>query len=167
MWMWIGVAAAVVVIAAVAIWFFYGRQKAYLGPAPVHAPEGQVVDGFPRQLILGTPTSTTTTSAVASSSMEVFFAGITNSYSINYSTSTNQYTAEWLSSSTPATLYKQYQSYIEKNGWTITNHNDLATFKSIYATNASSGVNIVLVPQSKTSTSTNKGSKVTVTYIGK
>jgi hypothetical protein len=159
LWVWVGV--AVVVIAAIVagvVWFINRGKAPQTGPVPVHAPTGQVVVGFPQQLILGTPTSSTATSGASS-----FFAGITNSYSINYSTSTNQYTAEWTSSSTLASLYKQYQNYVAQNGLTIVNHIDTASIKGIYATNASSAVNIVIAPQSQVAPT--KGSKITVSYV--
>jgi hypothetical protein len=150
LWVWVGVAVVVLVaVAAGVTWFLHRGQSTQMGPVPVHAPAGQVVDGFPKALILG----------AASSSSD-----ITNSYSINYSTSTNQYTAEWTSTSTPAALYAEYQTYVVDNGWTITNHVDTATLKGIYAMNASSSViNVVIVPQSQTAQ--NKGSKVNVSYV--
>jgi len=156
-WIWVGVAVVVVaVVVAVVIWFMGGEQGPNLGPIPVHAPTGQVIEGFPKGLILGT--------APSSGTVTDFFAGITNSYSINYSSSTNQYTAEWISSSTLAALYAQYRAYLADNGWTITNHADTAVIKFIYATNASSSiVNIVITPQEKGAPS--KGSKVIASYV--
>lgn len=161
LWVWIGVAVVVVaVIVAVVVWFVnrgQAPQQAAVVPV-VHAPAGQVIAGFPQQMILGVSTSSSATSGAAS-----FFSGITDSYSIGYSTSTNQYTAEWVSSSTIAALYKQYQDYVTKNGFTIINHADTATLKSIYATNPISVVNIVITPQS--SVGQNKGSKIIVSYV--
>jgi hypothetical protein len=108
----------------------------------VHATAGQLIPGFPRQLVLDSA------------------ATVSNSYSINYSASTNQYTAEWVLSSSLASLYVEYQSYAKANGWTISNHADLPTLKGIYATNASStaAMNVIITPQGK-------GSTVTVSYV--
>jgi hypothetical protein len=164
-WVWVGVAVVVIIIVIAVVMWIVGREKRSLtGPVPVHAPAGQVVAGFPQQLILGAATSSASSSAnVTSSGVSSFFGGITNSYSIDYSTSTNQYTAEWVSSSTLASLYKQYQDYVAKSGLTIVNHIDAASMKGIYATNASSAVNIVITPQSQAALA--KGSKVTVSYV--
>lgn len=156
LWVWVGVAVVVlVVVIGIITWFVHRGQKPQLGPVPMHAPEGQVVAGFPQDLVMGAKT--------ASSGAESFFSGITNSYSIGYSSSTNQYTAEWTSSSTPAALYAKYQDYMTKNGWTVTNHADTTALKGIYATNASSSViSVVIVPLVPATQS--KGSKVTATY---
>ena len=161
LWVWVGVVVVVIVAVAVGVTWFFGRSpSAPTGPVPVHAPMGQVIEGFPQDLILGTATS--------SGAGTNFFAGITNSYSINYSSSINQYTAEWVSSSTPAALYAQYQDYITNNGWTVTNNADTTELYAIYATNASSSViNIVIIPQSQAAQgASDKGSKVTVSYVG-
>jgi hypothetical protein len=110
----------------------------------VHAPTGQLITGFPKELILDDASQ------------------MNNSYSINYSSSTNQYTAEWVSSSSLASLYAKYQAYAPANGWTVMNHANLPTLKGVYATNASTSVamNVIITPQGK-------GSKVTITYVTK
>jgi hypothetical protein len=150
LWVWVGIVVVVIVAGAgTIIWVVNREQTPQTGPIPVHAPVGQVVAGFPQELILG----------VATSGTEGSVAGVTNSYSINYSSSTNQYTAEWNSSSTLVALYTQYQSYIAANGWTIINQADYPTLKGIYAMNSSmAAVNIVIVSE-------NAGSKVTVSYV--
>jgi hypothetical protein len=151
LWVWIGVAVVVIVlVVAVVVWFINRGQAPQKGPIPVHAAVGQVVAGFPQELILGTATSSSDGSV----------AGVTNSYSINYSSSTNQYTAEWVSSSTPAALYTQYQNFMAQNGWTITNHADTPTLKGVYAVNTSTvaTANVVIVLSGT-------GSKVTVSYV--
>jgi hypothetical protein len=149
-WVWVGVAVVVIIVIVAVVMWIIGREKGSLtGPVPVHASAGQVIAGFPQDLILGIATGS--------------LAGVTNSYSLDYSTSTNQYTAEWVSSSTPAALYAQYQNYTAANDWTIMNHADTAALMAIYATNASSAVNIVITPQSQAALA--KGSKVTVSYV--
>ncbi len=145
LWAWIcGVIIVVALVAGVA-WYFYSATKSTTGPMAVHAPAGQLIPGFPQGLILDSA------------------AQPDNSYSIGYSSSTNQYTAEWNSSSSLATLYAEYQSYAKMNGWTITNQADGPTFKGIYATNASSSaaVNVVITSRADGS------SEVTVSYIMK
>jgi hypothetical protein len=142
-WAWVGGAIVVIVVAAGVVWHFYGTQKPVnTGPVAVHAPVGQLVPGFPPSLILDSA------------------AQVNNSYSINYSTSTNQYTAEWVSSSTIASLYAKYQAYAAANGWTITNSADYPTLKGLYATDASSSaaMNVIITTQGT-------GSKVTISYV--
>ncbi len=160
LWVWVGV--VIVAIAAVwggIYWFMHRSGQQAAAPVPVHAPEGQVVDGFPQNLILG---SSATSSASSTGGTPGILAGITNSYSINYSSSTNQYTAEWVSASSTSALYTEYTDYVTKNGWTITNHVSSPSLGAIYAVNASSSLNIVITPQSSGS---NKGSKVSITYV--
>lgn len=111
--------------------------------APVYAPQGQIVTGFPRELILDS------------------IAGVNNSYSVNYSAGVNQYTAQWNSSNSMAALYDAYEQYLPANGWTITN--DVKTqswFRGLYATNASAEVSIAISTQGK-------GSQAVVTYLAK
>lgn len=145
-WVWVGIAVVVIVVVWGGVYWFIHRGST--GPVPVHAPAGQVITGFPQDLILGTATGSAQ-SAVS----------VTNSYSIRYSSSTNQYTANWISSSTAADLYSQYQSYASANGWKVINHADTATLKAVYAVNGSSSINVVIVPQ------TSGGSAVTATYL--
>jgi hypothetical protein len=143
-WAWVGGVVVVVAIVGGVAWHFYRLAHApKIGPAPVHASVGQVISGFPQGLILG------------SSSTQP-----TNSYSINYSSSTNQYTTEYNSSSSIASLYAQYQSYVVANGWIIINRADTTSIEGLTATNASSTATLVviIVPQGK-------GSKATITYL--
>jgi hypothetical protein len=70
---------------------------------PVYAQSGQIVDGFPTQLILDKS------------------AQIIGSYSICYSASSIQYTVAWNSSSSISTLDSAYKQYLSANGWPITN----------------------------------------------
>jgi hypothetical protein len=126
MWVWVGI---IVVIIAVILFIFW--KPGSWSPAnvpqgtPAYAPQGQLASGFPQNLILDTG------------------AALQSSYSINYSTSTNQYTAQWDSSSTPQSLLSKYDAYLPANGWTITNQQAGPTLKSIYATDASASLNFV------------------------
>lgn len=146
LWAWICGVIVVIALVAGAAWYIYGVMgKPTTGPLAVHAPVGQLIPGFPPELILDSA------------------AQPDNSYSINYSSSTNQYTAEWNSSSSLASLYAEYQNYAKANGWTVTNQADGPTFKGIYATNASSSAAVNVVITSRTDGS----SEVTVSYIMK
>lgn len=113
------------------------------GPPPSYAPKGQLVPGFPKELILDAA------------------AQVSNSYSINYSASLNQYTAQWNSSSSMAALYAGYKAYLPKNGWQIVNQNTgNVSWRGIYATNGTHDVNVAIVQQGK-------GSRATVSYVQK
>lgn len=109
--------------------------------SPVFAPEGQIISGFPASLILdGSPS-------------------VDGSYSINYSASLNQYTAEWKSSSSMTALYEAYNTYLPAHGWAIVN---VATkypkIRGIYAQNASSDVSVAISAEGS-------GSQASVTYV--
>ncbi len=147
-------AAVVLVLIIAAVFFgFSGRRGVPAptttgpsGPAPTYAPKGELISGFPKELILDSA------------------ARVGNSYSINYSASLNQYTAVWSSSSSAQTLLGKYQTYLSANGWTI----PAGAAKSgkygasVYATNVSSVVNIAIAPAAA-----GKGSQVTISYVAK
>ncbi len=100
-----------------------------MGPAPVYAPQGQMIAGFPTGLILDHNVKAT------------------NSYAINYSSSTNLYVVQWDSSSSVAALYNAYLAYLPANGWTITNRfTDRPDLRGFYAVNnlTSANVNITI-----------------------
>jgi hypothetical protein len=142
-WAWVGVVVVVAIVAAWIVWRPGSSAPQPTAPVPVYAPQGQLVPDFPKGLILDSS------------------AAISGSYSINYSSSTNQYTAEYNSSSTMASLYAKYKAYLPANGWAITN--DISAYpgsEGLYASNASSDVAVAVVSQ-KT------GSQVTITYVVK
>jgi hypothetical protein len=144
MWVWVGIAVVVVVIAVViAVPHQSATPVANTTPTstpPVYAPQGQLASGFPKQLVLDTNSQ------------------VNSSYAINYSTSTNLYTTQFNSSSSMATMYANYNTYLTANGWTIarkiTSH---LTSRGIVASNATSEVLVTIVAEGK-------GSQVTVTY---
>src|SRR6267142_910019 len=124
-WVWVGIA---VVILAALVAVFYKRTPATppstTNPPgeqvnPVYAAKGQVVSGFPQNLILDSG------------------ATVNSSYSINYSDTTNQYTAQWTSPKSVAAVYTEYQTYLPANGWTIANQASVKTAATIYAKDAS------------------------------
>ena len=142
LWAWVGGAVVVIVVVVGIVWRFYGA-KAPTSLVAVHAPAGQLVPGFPQGLV-----------AVDNATQ------MRDSYSISYSTSTNQYTAEWNSSSSVGSLYTKYLDYEKTNGWTITNQADYPTLKAVYATNAA-GTETVSINIS----SRGNGSKVAISYV--
>ena len=58
-------------------------------------------------------------------------AAISGSYSINYSSSTNQYTAQYDSSNTLVSLYNSYKTYFGTNGWMVTNSSSIKSASKI------------------------------------
>ncbi len=140
-----GVAAVILIIAVAGIvWWLLGAGKGVIAsPAPIFAPQGQLVPQFPKGLILDNNTV------------------INGSYAVNYSSSTDQYTAIYDSSSTMATLYGDYQSYLPLNNWTVTGSlTTHPTFNAIAASQGSDQLQIVISTQSN-------GSQVTITYVTK
>ncbi len=124
-----------------------GQAAGPSGPAPVYAAAGQLVAGFPSTLILDNA------------------AKVSESYSIGYSASLNQYTAQWNSSSSMASLDILYQNYLSKNGWRITKQSTnrpafSPEFRGIYATNGSYDANVTIVAEGT-------GAEVTITYLAK
>ena len=148
LWIWVGVVVVVIAIAGWMVWHFEQKTAPPVasGPVPVFAPKGQLIPNFPKDLIIDSS------------------AAISGSYSLNYSSSTNQYTAEYTSSSTVTSLYKSYQSYLPKNGWTVTGSlTTHPTFNAIAAVQGNNQLQIVISTQG----GQNKGSQVTITYVVK
>jgi len=111
--------------------------------SPAFAPKGELVSGFPKELILDNS------------------AAITGSYSINYSSSTNQYTAEWNSSSSMSALYDAYKAYLPAHDWSILNDiTKFPTSRGFYVRNASSDVSVAIIAQGN-------GAQVVLTYLAK
>jgi len=143
-WVWVGVAVVVVAIVAWAVWQFTPKkQQQPASPVVTFAPQGQLIPQFPKELILDGA------------------AAVSGSYSINYSTSTNQYTAEYDSSSSLVTLYNDYQEYFGDNGWTITNSSGVESTSeigAIFAATSSATVNTTIITKGN-------GSDVTISYV--
>lgn len=141
-WVWVGIAVVVIAIILAFVW----RSGAKVPPqpgTPVYAPQGQVTAGFPQNLVLDGA------------------AKISNSYSINYSSSTNQYTAAWSSSNSLADETLEYQRYLQTNGWRVAlNPVKESTVQALSASNSAATLLVNIVAQGK-------GSQVTVTYVTK
>ena len=109
-------------------------------PTPEFAAKGQVVQGFPQNLILKDNPN------------------ITNSYTINYSSSTNLYTAQWNSSSTPDSVVSQYQTFLSQNGWSVTlTKSTVSWLKGLSAVTSTANLLLSVTPQGS-------GSQVSLTY---
>jgi hypothetical protein len=138
LWVWVGVVVVVVILVVWGIWKLQPKSQT-ASPAPVFAPQGQLTPNFPKQLMLDPQ------------------AQVNSSYAINYDPTTNQYTAEWTSSSSLAVLYGDYQKYFGDNGWTITNQSGVkgaSKLAVLYAATSSANVNVTLVTQGKSSSAT-------------
>lgn len=140
-WVWIGVAIVVIVVVGWIVWELVPHGQPRMIPVTTVAPQGQLVPQFPPSLILDPS------------------AEINGSYAISYSSSTNQYTAEYDSSDTVSTLYKNYLSYLPSNDWTISGSNTtIPTLDVISATQGSNQLQVMIATK-------NKGSQVTITYV--
>lgn len=139
-WVWVGVGVVVVIVIVWIVWAMTAKPVVSV-PPPVYAPQGQLVPQFPKSLILDSN------------------AAISGSYSISYSTSTNQYTAEYDSTSSMAALYGEYQSYLPQNNWTVTGSlTTHPTFRVITASQGSDQLQVVI-------SAIGKGSQATITYV--
>jgi hypothetical protein len=141
-WVWVGVAVVVIVVVFAFVWKLKPKPVAS-GPVPVFAPQGQLTPNFPKDLILDNN------------------AAISGSYSINYSSSTNQYTAEYDSSNTLVSLYNSYKTYFGANGWMVTNSSSIKSASKIgilIAATSSANVNVTLIAKGK-------GSEATISYV--
>ena len=141
-WVWVGV--AVVVVAVALIWKPTVEKPLVASvPTPVYASQGQLVPQFPKGLIIDSK------------------AAMSGSYSINYSSSTNQYAAEYYSSSTVTSLYNQYQTYLPRNSWTVIGSiTTRPSYDVIWASQGNDQLQVIIGTQKK-------GSQVTVTYTEK
>jgi hypothetical protein len=139
-WVWVGVVVVAAAIAVVFVWNPGSKPAAPSAPAPVYAPQGQLVPQFPKDLILDSN------------------AAISGSYSIDYASSSNQYTAEYNSSSSMKSLFGDYQTYLPQNGWTVIGSD--ATHPMFSEISANQGTNQLQVVISQVG----KGSQVTISY---
>ena len=135
------VIVVIVILALVLAWWLVWGE--YNAPHAAFAPTGQLISGFPKELILDNA------------------AVVGKSYTIGYAYNLNQYTASWTSSSSLDDLYNQYVNYFTSNGWMITNSStNIAGFRGIYAVTSSTDTNVVI-------TSGKGGLKATVSYVKK
>ena len=143
-WVWIGIVVVVIIVVIAFVVALRPQPVPVATPTPVVAPQGQLTPSFPKELVIDSN------------------AQISNSYSINYDASTNQYTAEWVSSSSLPAVYNDYKTYLGNNGWTITNSSNVTAVSKLgvlYAATSTAKVNVTLV-------SKGTGSDVSVTYVG-
>jgi hypothetical protein len=144
--MWVvAVVVLVVVLAIIGIWYFYAHRSHGVASVPkgtpVFAEQGQVVQGFPKELILDSN------------------ALVTGSYSVAFASSSNQYTVEWNSSSSMASLFASYKDYFTKSNWTVTNSSTvLSGIHAISAASSTGSAGVVIAAQKE-------GAKVTISYV--
>jgi hypothetical protein len=147
-WVWVGIVVVVVVIAVWAISYFVHKNSKQAGTVAVTAPQGQVVAGFPKQLILYNVYNVNASSS-----------SVADSYSYSFSSSTGQYTVNFNSSSSITSAYMDYINYFHTAGWTVTGWNTSeSTFRAITAKMGYGTANIVI-------NKVGNGSQVTVTYF--
>ncbi len=135
------ITVVVIIIAIALVWWLFSEQ--YRSPHAAFAPPGQLISGFPKELILDQA------------------AVFGKSYTIGYAHNLNQYTASWASSSSMNDLYNDYIQYFTSHGWTITNSStNITEFRGIYAVTSTADANVVM-------DSGQAALKVTVSYVNK
>lgn len=140
-WVWVGVVVVVLLIVIAVVWRPSSKPPVATGPVPVYATKGQLIPQFPSSLILGSSTA------------------VNNSYSINYSSSTNQYSAEFTSPSSMANMYALYNKSLPTNGWTIIGSNVThPTVREISASQAGGQAEILI-------SQVGNGSQVEISYV--
>jgi len=137
----VGIVVVVLGIALIATWKAPQPSDSTSGPAATYAPQGQLTPQFPKELVLDTS------------------ATIDQSYSLNYASDTNQYTADWASDNAPNNVLNDYQTYFTSAGWTISA--SPTGDPNIQGLSASTSTGYALV----TITPQGTGSQVTVTYV--
>jgi hypothetical protein len=138
------VIVGIVVLAIIVILFFVWKPTQPQGTSsqlgvPTYAPAGQLTPQFPKELILDSA------------------AQISSSYVINYSSSSSQYTAEWSSSSSMASLYTRYLNYFPRNGWVVVSKKSSATLDGVSAARGYVNANVAIFPK-------NNATEVVVSY---
>jgi hypothetical protein len=108
-----------------------GEQRAAFPPAQsavVYAAKGEITPGFPKELILDTR------------------ASLTSSYAINYNESLNQYTTAFDSEQSMAALYDIYLAYFQQDGWTIVNAiTKYPTSRGLYAKKGNTDASVAIL----------------------
>ena len=141
-WIWVGV---VVVVLGVVASFFLPHNNGS-SPAPIYAAKGQLTPQFPRSLILHA------------------LSGVTDSYAIPYNASTNQYTAQFDSSSSVDFIYNDYLQYFISSGWHIMNTIRSGDSRGLYASTSTGEASVAIEPLTIGS---NTASRVTIGYLTK
>lgn len=143
----------VLLVITATVFFFFGPGQQYKNQViqnftgqpgvPVYAPQGGLISGFPKSLILDAQ------------------AQVSGSYGISYSSDTNQYTAEWNSPNSMENLYNVYLNYLQSNQWQIVNRStQYPNSKGLYATSGSADVSVAITAQVN-------GSHVILSYLMK
>jgi len=137
-WFWVTVVVIVVVAAALIVAWLYPIKAV---GTPVYAPQGQVVQGFPQELLIDSS------------------GQVTHSYSIAYSSSTNQYTVGWQSAASPEALFSGYETYFTSKNWFILDEaSSSPDVQSIYAVGSIGAVNFTAV-------ASGTGSAASLSYV--
>lgn len=124
----------IVVVAAIvgALYFnfskFQEETESVRAPAPVYAAQGEIVRGFPAELILDEG------------------ARVEQSYIIEYAPNLKQYTATYSSAASMTSLFSRYRQFFQTNGWDITNEiTDQAASRGLYAHYIADEVSVAII----------------------
>ncbi len=118
----------VILIAAIIVAVAMKKQPGIKQAAKVkvtNAPAGQVIGGFPTELLID-----------ASGSADQSYAAAYNN--------ANQYTVKVKSASSEQKVFTDYLAYFNANGYKIVNKNQTDTISNIYATKGTITVNVVI-----------------------
>lgn len=122
----------VVVVAAIVVAFYFNflkfRQETETstGPMPVYAAQGEIIGGFPKELILDEQ------------------ARVQESYTITYDEHLKQYTVSFQSDLQATTLFNEYKRYFVAQEWVVANETNLTNIKGIYARKGNGEANVVV-----------------------
>lgn len=123
-----------------------GNARAALPPAsitPTYAEKGEVVSGFPEELILDVR------------------ASVANSYALNYNQNLNQYTTTFNSDESMEELYDRYLAHFRQDGWTIVNAiTKYPTSRGLYAKKGTIDASVAILDKSNSA-------QVSVSYVVK
>lgn len=119
----LGIIVLVVLLAGLTYWFNQTHKPKDF--PRTDAIEGQVVSGFPMDLVLNVKK-------------------ITESYSIDYGSSAKQYTAEYVSKDKLIIAYLKADKYLRDNNYVIVNERLQPTVANIYGTKPEGDVNVVI-----------------------
>ncbi|MHB8870916.1 MAG: hypothetical protein ACYC5G_00435 [Candidatus Doudnabacteria bacterium] len=121
----LGIIVLIVLLAGLTYWHKQANQPKVF--PRTDAIEGQVISGFPEELLMGAKNPK-----------------ITQSYSIDYGSSSKQYTADYVSKDKLIIAYLKADKYLRSNNYVIVNERLQPTVANIYGTKPEGDVNIVI-----------------------
>lgn len=131
---------AVVVIAGIAAGLYLKKTK---GPSKEVAQNGEIVKGFPKDMVLDSKGSAN------------------ESYAVAYANNAQQYTVQFKSDKSVAQVYNDYIKFLDAKGYQFLNRNQNLTIGNIYAQNKNNELVTMVISRLADQTETN----VNITYV--